>query len=167
VGPNGPPDTIEFINIERDDALSYPAVTHREYPSTVNERMATAVKPFTLKASAVNDTLIEVFNNKLELPEGALAERHKATEVSYSEARTIKRPATEGKQEEIAIGGHTDFGSLSFLVNRLGGLQVLVPGTQDWQYVKVIVRQKYARNSELISSRSHSLVTPFATSEIL
>ncbi len=36
-----------------------------------------------------------------------------------------------------AIGAHTDFGSLSFLHNRLGGLQVLPPGYTEWQYVKV------------------------------
>ncbi|KAF9812467.1 hypothetical protein IEO21_06185 [Rhodonia placenta] len=39
-------------------------------------------------------------------------------------------------ESKAAIGAHTDFGSLSFLHNRLGGLQVMVPGTQTWQYVK-------------------------------
>ncbi|CCM01792.1 uncharacterized protein FIBRA_03859 [Fibroporia radiculosa] len=34
------------------------------------------------------------------------------------------------------LSAHTDFGSLSFLHNRLGGLQVLAPGTDKWQYVK-------------------------------
>ncbi|KAF7339074.1 Clavaminate synthase-like protein [Mycena venus] len=39
-------------------------------------------------------------------------------------------------RQVTAISAHTDFGSLSFLHNRLGGLQVLVPGTEEWQYVK-------------------------------
>ena len=35
-----------------------------------------------------------------------------------------------------ALRAHTDFGSLSFLHNRLGGLQVLPPGSDRWQYVR-------------------------------
>lgn len=134
---NGVLDTIEFINIAKDDALAYPEIVHRDYPSTVNSRMVNVVRPFVQKASAVNNTLIQVFNDQLGLPKDALASRHSADAKSGSEARTIKRPATKGQQEEVAIGGHTDFGSISFLVNRLGGLQVLVPGTNDWQHIKV------------------------------
>lgn len=102
--------------------------------------MVEVVRPFILKASSINDTLMNVFNNELGLPEGALGIRHSSAAPSGSEARTIKRPATVTKesQEEVAIGGHTDFGSISFLINRLGGLQVLVPGTEEWQYIKVI-----------------------------
>lgn len=37
-----------------------------------------------------------------------------------------------------AIGAHTDFGSLAFLHNILGGLQVLLPGQTQWGYVKPI-----------------------------
>ncbi|KAL5536525.1 hypothetical protein ACEPAF_347 [Sanghuangporus sanghuang] len=44
-------------------------------------------------------------------------------------------PTTNPK---VAVGAHTDFGSLSFLHNRLGGLQVLPPGYTEWQYVRPI-----------------------------
>lgn len=37
---------------------------------------------------------------------------------------------------KTALGQHTDFGSVTVLFNRLGGLQVQLPGTDDWQYVK-------------------------------
>ncbi len=43
----------------------------------------------------------------------------------------------------MAIGAHTDFGSLSLLHNRLGGLQVLPPGYTEWQYVKVSRQTNY------------------------
>lgn len=34
-------DTVQFINVSKDDALAYPEVHHRTYPRTVNERIKT------------------------------------------------------------------------------------------------------------------------------
>jgi len=36
----------------------------------------------------------------------------------------------------MSLGEHTDFGSVTVLFNRLGGLQILPPGSEEWQYVK-------------------------------
>jgi isopenicillin N synthase-like dioxygenase len=133
-------DTVEFINVSKDDALAWPGVARREYPQTVNARMESTIAPFVRKSLGVNETLLNVFNDKLGLPKGALSQRHLLGEHSGSEARCIKNPPKPGGISEVqaAIGAHTDFGSLSFLHNRLGGLQVLVPGTDSWQYVKPI-----------------------------
>ncbi|KDQ63014.1 hypothetical protein JAAARDRAFT_146912 [Jaapia argillacea MUCL 33604] len=133
-------DTVEFINVSKDDALSYPKPTHRTYPSTVNARMESTITPFVRKSWEVNETLLNVFNRRLGLPDGELAKRHRIEEPSGSEARCIKNPPKPGgiSEAKAAIGAHTDFGSLSFLHNRLGGLQVLVPGSESWQYIKPI-----------------------------
>ena len=108
-------DLVEFINVAKDDALSWPKRTHRAYPPTVNERMESTIAPFVRKSVGVNNTLLAVFNQKLGLPEGALAKRHTLEEHSGSEARTIKKPGITsdgGAEPGAAIGGHTDFGSL-------------------------------------------------------
>ena len=42
----GAPDLTEFINIAQDDALAWPAVARRMYPSAVAARMDDAVVPF-------------------------------------------------------------------------------------------------------------------------
>ncbi|KAI0922248.1 hypothetical protein AcW2_006995 [Taiwanofungus camphoratus] len=133
-------DTVEFINVAKDDALSWPHVVHRTYPSTVNARMVSTITPFVRKSVEINNTLLDVFNAKLGLPKGTLTNRHTLEEPSGSEARCIKNPPRPGgiSEEKAAIGAHTDFGSLSFLHNRLGGLQVMVPGTHQWQYIKPI-----------------------------
>ncbi|TCD63370.1 hypothetical protein EIP91_005623 [Steccherinum ochraceum] len=158
----GDKDTAEFINISKDDALAWPGFVHRTYPSTVNARMEPTVIPFVRKSLDVNAHLMEIFNEKLGLPAGSLAKFHTMEIPSGSEARCIKNPPKPEQPPQpikVAIGAHTDFGSLvgvfpsylvvgflstsgcvmqSFLHNRLGGLQVLPPGYTEWHYVKPI-----------------------------
>ncbi|EIN05631.1 Clavaminate synthase-like protein [Punctularia strigosozonata HHB-11173 SS5] len=130
-------DAVEYLNVAKDDALAYPRVVHRSYPPTVNARIEDIVKPFVLKSLQVNQTLLRVLGQKLGLPEGALERRHTLEELSGCETRCTK-VAARTEPTRVALGGHTDFGSLSFLHNRLGGLQVLAPGTDSWRYVKPI-----------------------------
>ena len=113
VDETGLKDTVEFINVSKDDALAYPSAVHRTYPSTVNARMAGTIQPFVSKSLAVNNTILEVFNEKLGLPAGELAKRHTLGDPSCSESRCIKNPpAQEMSPERAALGAHTDFGSL-------------------------------------------------------
>ncbi|KAJ7491422.1 hypothetical protein B0H11DRAFT_2009023 [Mycena galericulata] len=135
VDASGVKDTAQFINISKDDALAWPGQARRAYPSTVNARMDSTIVPFIEKSLAVNNTLLEVFNEKLGLPKGTLLKKHLREEYSGSESRCTFSPPIMNRQ---VIGAHTDFGSLSFLHNRLGGLQVFVPGAETWQYVKPI-----------------------------
>ncbi|KIK63557.1 hypothetical protein GYMLUDRAFT_40603 [Collybiopsis luxurians FD-317 M1] len=137
VNASGETDQSEFLNIAKDDALAWPKQVYRSYPSTVNARMESTVIPFVKKSIEINDTILGVFNDKLGLPKGTLQKFHSMEEISGCEARTIKVPKNLplGKQ---ALGAHTDYGSLSFLHNRVGGLQVLPPGVDEWQYVKPV-----------------------------
>ncbi|KAK0218519.1 hypothetical protein EDD85DRAFT_961539 [Armillaria nabsnona] len=114
VDASGQQDTIEYINISKDDALAYPNVIHCTYPSTVNERMESTITLIITKSVQVNNTILEILNDKLGLQKGTLMNLHPKDEYSGN------------------------FGSLSFLHNRLGGLQVLPPGYKEWQYVKPI-----------------------------
>ncbi|KAF8646252.1 hypothetical protein AX16_007309 [Volvariella volvacea WC 439] len=154
VDASGTLDTVEFLNVSKDDALSLASYTFdpnapppltrakRGYPAPVLAHMKGTIAPFIKKALDVNDTILDIFNDRLGLPKNALKRRHQMDEWSGSEARCIKNPprkATEieqGGDVRQAIGSHTDFGSLSFLHNRLGGLQVLPPGYDEWQYVR-------------------------------
>ena len=106
-------DTVEFINVAKDDALAYPQIVHRTYPSTVNARMEGTIRPFIEKSLAVNNTLLDIFNDRLGLPQGTLAKKHLREEPSGSESRCIKNPPKPAATEpKTAIGAHTDFGSL-------------------------------------------------------
>lgn len=58
---------------------------------------------------------------------GGLPALHKLDAVSGDQIRFIKAPPQEQSLEGVALGEHTDFGSVTVLFNRLGGLQVRLP----------------------------------------
>ena len=74
--------------------------------------MESTIVPFIRKSLAVNTTLLNVFNTRLGLPEGAMSGRHSLEEYSGSEARCIRSPPKPEGASPAAIGAHTDFGSL-------------------------------------------------------
>lgn len=101
--------------------------------------MEYTVRPFVRKSNDINTTIINVFNAKLGLPEGALAELHSLLDPSCSEARCIKNPpAKEMSPERQALGAHTDFGTLVsyldivVLDNELKALSVLPAQQARW-----------------------------------
>jgi len=165
VDASGRVDTATFLNVAKDDALAWPVQARRSYPSTVNARMASTIAPFVEKSLAVNNTLLNAFDEKLGLPKGTLLKKHPREEYSGSETRVLFSPPTLDRQ---VIGAHTDFGSLSFLHNRLGGLQVLVPGSETWQYVKPLPNHAICNLGDamvifsggILKSNIHRVVNP-------
>ncbi|KAF8882734.1 Clavaminate synthase-like protein [Gymnopilus junonius] len=175
VAASGEPDTIEFLNVAKDDALAWPNVVRRappgtSYPEPALERMESTIQPFVRKSLAVNNTIMDILNDKLGLKKGRLLEFHTDEEFSASEARIIRNPPMSNTQK-IAIGSHTDFGSLSFLHNRQGGLQVLPPGSETWQYVKPIANHAVCNVGDSLSifsggilrSNLHRVIPPPST----
>ncbi|KAF5352832.1 hypothetical protein D9756_006288 [Leucocoprinus leucothites] len=168
VDASGEKDTVEFMNIAKDDALAWPDCAHRRYPAPVERCMPTIVQPFVKKSLEVNQVILDIFNEKLELPQGLLLQQHLTEEHSGCEARIIKNPAMPHNVHKRALGAHTDFGSLSFLHNRLGGLQVLVPGSDYWQYIRPIPNHAICNVGDALSifsggilrSNMHRVVPP-------
>lgn len=81
--------------------------------------------------------ILKILNDKLSLPEGTLPNLHRIDAVSGDQVRFIKAPAQPVDDRRTALGEHTDFGSVTVLFNRLGGLQVLPPGADaEWVYVR-------------------------------
>ncbi|KAK4046710.1 hypothetical protein OIO90_006463 [Microbotryomycetes sp. JL221] len=150
VDAKGNLDTVEFMNIAKDDALAFPVVRQRTYPRVVENEMIVTIRPFIQKSDDVLKTLLSVLEPFVGLPSGTLAKYHEngRPNLSGSEARIIFKPPTgapgspvEGVGEDgkpaAAIGSHTDFGSFSMLHSRgCGGLQVLPPGSEEWYYIK-------------------------------
>jgi isopenicillin N synthase-like dioxygenase len=89
------------------------------------------------QAHGIVELVLELLNDHLALPEGTLQGMHRIEGASGDQVRMIKAPPQPQDDRKIALGEHTDFGSVTVLFNRLGGLQVLPPGEgAEWCYVK-------------------------------
>ncbi len=71
--------------------------------------------------------LLTHLNDKLGLPPNTLEPYHALDLPSGDHIRVVHSPVQASSDLRTALGAHTDFGSLTLLFNRLGGLQVLLP----------------------------------------
>ncbi|WVQ70426.1 uncharacterized protein L199_008653 [Kwoniella botswanensis] len=87
---------------------------------------------------AAVDVLLEHLNTHLQLPPGTLANLHRIHERSGDHVRFTQNHPGAFNEDRARSAEHTDFGSLTILFNWLGGLQVRLPVTDEWVYVKPI-----------------------------
>ena len=80
--------------------------------------------------------ILRLLNARLDLPADTLPSKHRLHSVSGDQVRWVCAPPQPINDRTTALGEHTDFGSVTVLFNRLGGLQVKPPGTEEWCYVK-------------------------------
>lgn len=67
---------------------------------------------------------------------GTLQSLHRIDSISGDQVRWVRSPPQPPDDRQTALGEHTDYGSVTILFNRLGGLQVLPPNQDTWTYVK-------------------------------
>jgi isopenicillin N synthase-like dioxygenase len=106
-------------------------------------RRAELIKSYINDSHALITLLLDHLNSHLQLPEGTLQSLHRLDQPSGDQIRLIKSPPQPPSDQRTALGKHTDFGSLTILFNRLGGLQILPPPSltpagkePEWTYVK-------------------------------
>lgn len=92
---------------------------------------------FMLGAHGIVSLVLNILNDKLHLPQDTFSSLHGWRATGGDQVRFIKAPPQPVDDRRTALGQHTDFGSVTVLFNRLGGLQVLPPGADaEWVYVR-------------------------------
>lgn len=105
-------------------------------PDVIQQNRET-LKLFIENAHSIVTLILNLLNDHLELPPSTLSNLHRLHAVSGDQVRFIKAPPQPVDDRRTALGEHTDFGSVTILFNRLGGLQVLPPGEHaEWCYVR-------------------------------
>lgn len=101
------------------------------------QRNRDLIKSFMTSAHAIVTLVLELLNKHLQLPPNTLQDMHRLSGRGGDQVRFIKAPPQPRDDRRTALGEHTDFGSVTVLFNRLGGLQILPPGKDaEWCYVK-------------------------------
>lgn len=136
------------------------------------------MRTYITTSHAIVTALLSSLATLLHLPSkpagSALTALHKLTVPSGDQVRFVRSPPQPAQDRRTALGAHTDFGSVTLLFNRLGGLQILPPG-QDinggddaWLYVRPLPGHcivnlgdalvKFTRG--VLRSNTHRVVNP-------
>ena len=125
----GKPDYTQYYNISKNDLFEL--TPHRlAHPAPVNTPSTREyLKRFIKDSHNAAVVIMECLATALGLPADAFSSRHDFCTLSGDIARTISSSNPPPEDDNaVLIGEHTDFGSVTILHNRLGGLQVLLPG---------------------------------------
>jgi len=126
-------------------------------------------KSFMSSAHGIVTLVLELLNDHLHLPPKTLQDMHRLQGHAGDQVRFIKAPPQPMDDRRTALGEHTDFGSVTVLFNRLGGLQVLPPGRDaQWCYVKPLPNHAIINLGDamvkftngLLRSNIHRVVAP-------
>ncbi|GLA07250.1 hypothetical protein AnigIFM60653_008205 [Aspergillus niger] len=125
-------DGNEFYNVSKDDILNIAP----PLPSPpILQESRPLLESFIRTSHDIVTLLLSILSDSLSLPTSTLPNLHRLTAPSGDQIRFIKAPPTA--TQNPTLGEHTDFGSVTILFNRIGGLQVLPPGADaEWTYVR-------------------------------
>ena len=136
----GAPDRYEFFNLSQDDLLG---TTKPEHPTPEPIRTEYALlQSYIQHAQLVLTHILHVLALHLGLPREQLRELQPSDRPSGTTLRMIRyQPSLTPDQMRTSFLPHTDIGTITLLVNVLGGLQVLAPGhdpeeSAAWQWVR-------------------------------
>lgn len=141
VDEKGNLDRNEFYNIPKDDFLGISSSPFPQ-PQVLHEHKDVIVSYMHTSHSLVT-LILEHLTQHLHLPPDTLTSLHRKDHLSGDQVRLVKSPPQPPSDQRTALGKHTDFGSITILFNRLGGLQILPPPSltplgqePQWTYVK-------------------------------
>ncbi|KAF9894684.1 hypothetical protein FE257_006574 [Aspergillus nanangensis] len=127
-------DRNEFYNVSKDDIMG---VTATLPAPKVLQTAKPTLDSFMKSSHSIVTLILTLLNDQLGLPDSTLTNLHRLHAQSGDQVRFVKAPPQPVDDRRTALGEHTDFGSVTILFNRLGGLQVLPPHTESkWVYVR-------------------------------
>jgi len=144
---SGTPDTAEFFNISKNDMIVEDSKMTRQWPEVVLQHKPLYAK-YCKAAHSTGMLIMDMLADKLGIDREEIRQRHRIEEMAGDHIRMTRGPPRKtAEMPEIQTPSHTDFGTITVLMNWLGGLQVWsessrkagplepdVPG--EWLWVK-------------------------------
>lgn len=152
--------------VSKDDILNLSPALPSPTLLTQNRPL---LESFMRSSHSIVTLILSHLNDSLGLPPSTLTNLHRFTSVGGDQVRFVKAPPQPTDDRRTALGEHTDFGSVTVLFNRLGGLQVLPPGADaEWVYVRPLPGHAIVNLGDamvkftngLLRSNIHRVVSP-------
>ena len=135
VDEDGTKDRFESYNVAKDYLLGPKDVAS---PPIITERKA-ILCDFMERSHSIITTILDSLDSPLDLPAGKLSSLHRMREPAVNYVRVNRCPPQPMGDRRTSIVPHTDFGTLTILFNKVGGLQVLAPGPDgEWMYIQPV-----------------------------
>jgi len=143
----GTKDNAEFFNISKNDMILPDDQMRRPWPQVIMDNKPLFAN-YSKSAHGVGMMVMDVLARQLGVDPEEIKGRHKIEEHAGDHVRITRGPPRKTvEMPEIQTPSHTDFGTITILMNWLGGLQVWsessrkagplepdVPG--EWLWVK-------------------------------
>jgi len=150
------PTQTDPTQVSKNDILALPLTDKPPLPAPPPLAHARPLLTTFIRSShTILTLLLARLSTHLLLPPTSpshLPNLHRLAALSGDQVRFVKAPPQPEGDRRVALGAHSDFGSLTLLFNRLGGLQILLPrgigavgdgeegkdgnGEGQWVYVK-------------------------------
>lgn len=121
---NGTPDTAEFFNVGKNEMIVPIDQMKKKWPEVI---MASKplFKDYIVAAHGIGMAIMGILARKVGVDPAEFESRHRIEEESGDHVRLTRGPPREKEEmPEIQTPSHTDFGTITILMNWLGGLQV-------------------------------------------
>lgn len=131
----GNKDRFEFYGLAKDHLMG---LKNASTPAVVNKSMS-VIRSYTELAHAVMTTILDRLDRPLDLPSGTLANMHRIMEPADCQTRVLKYLPQPVDDRRNSVLSHTDFGSITILSSKIGGLQVVPPENPTaWEYIRPV-----------------------------
>ncbi|KAL2862348.1 putative oxidoreductase, 2OG-Fe(II) oxygenase family [Aspergillus lucknowensis] len=159
-------DRNEFYNVSKDDIMG---ISEPLPAPDILKKNRETLNSFMRSSHSIITLILDLLNDSLGLPKFTLVNIHRLGAISGDQVRFVKAPPQPADDRRTALGEHTDFGSVTILFNRLGGLQVLPPGAgANWVYVRPLPGHAIVNLGDamvkftngLLRSNIHRVVSP-------
>lgn len=157
------------MQVPRNDLLGITTADSHPAPNVL-KRSRLTFQSMMRKSHSIATLILDLINTSLGLPESTLTNLHRIDAPSGDLVRLIKAPPQPAGDRRIALPEHTDYGSVTLVFNRLGGLQVFSPPGTDaqWLYVKPLPGHAIVNIGDamvkfingLLRSNLHRIVSP-------
>lgn len=118
------PDTAEFFNVSKNDIIVPDAQMKRKWPNIIVENKG-LLSTYCKTAHSVGVQILGILASKLGIDPEEIFQRHTIERSSGDHIRMTRGPPRKtAEMPEIQTPSHTDFGTITILMNWLGGLQV-------------------------------------------